>query len=68
MQIPEFRWVAAYAVTGDNEGWYIHVDLVTLGDGPNDPPYLTQLCVGKTFEGMEFAQRVAAVCAEALDA
>ena len=25
---PYTRWVACYAVKGDSEGWYVHVDLI----------------------------------------
>jgi len=66
---PEFRRLACYAVTGANEGYYVHVDaLVPHRD--LDPPLLqaVPLFLGKTFQGMDFACRVAASCARHLGA
>lgn len=53
----EYRRVACYAVTGGNEGHYIHVDFV----GPTNPELSARVSVmlGKTFCGMEHATKVA---------
>lgn len=57
-----YHWIACYAVTGSNEGHYVHVDLVDQ-DGRTIPMFLI-----KSFLGREHAQRIAALCAEWLDA
>lgn len=56
------RWIACYAVTGGSEGHYIHVDLIYY-DKRRDLVFL-----GKTFQGMEHAQKIAAKCADELGA
>jgi len=56
------KWIACYAVTGSNEGHYIHVDCV-YNDQTRDMIFL-----GKTFQGMDHAQRIACICAEELGA
>jgi len=66
---PKFRRLACYAVTGVNEGYYVHVDaLVPCYE--LDLPFLQAVPVflGKTFQGMDFACRVAAACARHLGA
>lgn len=60
------RWVACYAVTGDSEGHYIHVDLVQ-GGGCAKPERMT-LWTGKTFMGMQSAQELAGFLAILLGA
>lgn len=57
-----YRWIACYAVTGGSEGHYIHVDIV-YDDKRRDLVFL-----GKTFQGMGHAQKMAAKCAEELGA
>jgi len=56
------HWIACYAVTGNSEGHYIHVDLIRTGE-TRDLVFL-----GKTFQGMQHAQLIAAKCAELLGA
>ena len=46
---PNWRWIACYAVVGGSEGHYIHVDIIDM-DGKT-----TQLFLGKTFMGMDYA-------------
>lgn len=58
----DWRWVASYAVTGDSEGHYIHVDVV-LRDGTR-----RMVFIGKTFGGMDHALKVANACAKVLGA
>lgn len=58
--LPEFDWIACYAMTGGSEGHYVHVDL--LGNGDNDVA-VYRLAVGKTFGGWEVAWFVAQLCA-----
>lgn len=58
---PEHRWIACFAVTGDSEGHYIHVEVVK--DDSRELIFL-----GKTFQGMEHAYRIALVCARILGA
>lgn len=58
----DVHWIACYAVRGSSEGHYIHVDLIRT-DESRDLVFL-----GKTFQGMQHAQLIAARCAELLDA
>ena len=55
------RWVACYAVTGGSEGHYIHIDAIF--DGQRQMIFL-----GKTFQGMQHAQKIANLCANLLGA
>lgn len=56
--IPQDYWrIICFAVTGTSEGHYIHVGAV-IRDGTYQ-----NLFLGKTFQGMDFAQRVTAACA-----
>lgn len=50
---PSVRWIAAYAVTGNNEGHYIHVDLI-FSDGSRE-----FFAIGKSFAGWDHAARIA---------
>jgi len=60
---PRFvKWIACYAVTGASEGHYVHVDLI-YHDNSRQLVFL-----GKTFQGMQHAQAIAAKCAEELGA
>jgi len=58
----KWRWIACYAVTGGSEGHYIHVEVVLSDD--------TRILVfiGKTFQGMAHAFRIANKCAMFLGA
>ena len=58
---PRWRWLACYAVTGDSEGWYVHVDVIS-----GDSRKLLFLC--KTFADMDAAYKIAKRCAELLGA
>ena len=66
---PEYRRLACYAVTGDSEGYYVHVDAI-IADRNVYPPSvrLVPVFLGKTFQGMDFAYRAAAACARHLGA
>lgn len=55
------RWIACYAVNGDSEGHYIHVDAIK-GESRQ------LLFLGKTFRGMEHAQLIASLLAKWLHA
>lgn len=61
-----YHWLACYAVTGGNEGHYIHVDIIG-NDGER-----TAIFVGKTLKegsaGMQFSYQVAGALAEMLGA
>jgi hypothetical protein len=66
-----YRWIACYAVRGDSEGYYVHVDALVVP--PTHSPLGTpwerrMLLLGKTFGGQEAAFRVAALVATLLDA
>lgn len=63
------RWIACYPVTGDNEGHYIHVDALVPREKDGEH-YLESVPVflGKTFQGFDFAAKVAAACAKHLGA
>ncbi len=56
------KWVACYAVTGGAEGHYIHVDVIR-NDRTSDLAFL-----GKTFQGMDHARKIANACADLLGA
>jgi hypothetical protein len=57
-----YAWVACYAVTGGSEGHYIHIDVI------NRENQRILISLGKTFQGMEFALKVANACARHLGA
>ena len=61
-EFPSYRWIAGYAVTGEAEGHYIHVDIVTY-ENERIPVF-----IGKTFRGFDFAAKVAVACAKHLGA
>lgn len=66
---PEFRRLACYAVTGANEGHYVHVDaLVSCYEEVLPFLQVVPVFLGKTFQGLDFACRVAAACARHLGA
>jgi hypothetical protein len=59
--IPYGRWISAYPVIGDNEGHYIHVDVISITDyktgkyiGDRETIFL-----GKTFCGFDIAAQMA---------
>lgn len=60
---PEFRWISCFAVTGDSEGHYIHVEIIycdeKLNIGRRDLMFL-----GKSFQGMDYAFEIAKICAK----
>lgn len=60
-----YRWVACYAVTGGSEGHYIHIDLIHGYDQDWSGKAL-HLITGKTFLGLNHAQKIANRCAELL--
>lgn len=51
-EFPEWRWMACYAVTGDSEGHYVHVDVLPF-DGPP-----VHVFTAKTFLGINHALKV----------
>lgn len=60
-----YRWIACYAVTGGSEGHYIHIDLIHGYDQDWSGKAL-HLITGKTFLGLNHAQKIANRCAELL--
>jgi hypothetical protein len=66
-EFPRYRWIACYPVLGTNEGHFIHIDALVfredLGVLQCVPVFL-----GKTFQGFDFAARVATACAKHLGA
>lgn len=58
-------WVACYPVTGKSEGYYIHVATIGPGHETGEEKH-TIVFLGKTFQGFDFAARVANECARAL--
>ena len=68
--LPEhYQWVACYAVTGNSEGHYIHVDVVLNGyTMPQERTTVQHIALGKTFCGWDVACLVAAACSKLLDA
>lgn len=72
-----FRWLASYAVTGNSEGHYVHVDLVWetadstgqwLPDDKQRADKAITVFTGKTFDGIDAAYAVARRVAILLDA
>ena len=63
---PRTRWIACYAVEGDSEGHYIHVDAIVQHPSfeKGVPHESYPLFLGKTFGGREDAYRTAQKCAE----
>jgi hypothetical protein len=62
------RWVAVFAVTGDSEGHYIHVEAFHDGVDMTGQHTATLLLLGKTFGGWARAHQIAGLCAELLGA
>jgi hypothetical protein len=62
-EIPPFRRVVAYAVTGGSEGHYVHVDLHLA----RDPGTYMNLMLVKTFGGMAHARKIANAIADVLE-
>lgn len=57
---PAARWVGCFAVEGDNEGWYIHVEAVGLLDENRLTTDRRELVLmGKTFDGLTVAMMIA---------
>jgi len=63
-----YRWIACYAVTGGNEGWWVHVDFVLDGYGDGNKVTVQHGGTCKTFHGRDHAQKIAQRCAELLGA
>lgn len=64
---PEYRWIACYPVTGGSEGHYIHIDALVPREIDRETLIESKLIyLGKTFQGLEFASKVAAACAKYL--
>jgi hypothetical protein len=61
-EFPLYRWIACFPVPGSNEGHYIHVEVISP-EGEREIIFL-----GKTFQGFEFAAKVAMACAKHLGA
>ena len=64
-EVPAFRWLACFPVTGGNEGHYIHICAVEFVGCQR---VARTLVLGKTFQGFDFAAQVAAACARHLGA
>jgi hypothetical protein len=63
-----YRWISCYAVTGGNEGWYVHIDFVLDGYGEEGKVTVQHAASLKTFNGRARAYEVALRCAELLGA
>lgn len=61
---PEFRWISCYAVTGDSEGHYIHIDVIPYDENLER----NIIFLGKSFMGMDYAFEIAKACAKHLGA
>lgn len=61
LPFPEHRWIACFAVRGDSEGHFIHVEVIAP-DGSRKLLYL-----GKTFQGLARAQAIANACGAHLE-
>lgn len=56
-EFPRCRRIACYAVTGSNEGHYIHVDAIQ-----SITQNIIPVFIGKTFQGIDFALNVVKAC------
>lgn len=66
-QLPDYRWVACYAVTGGSEGYYVHVDLIV--DTLTARGFsLDRTITIKTFASMDVACELARILTYALGA
>lgn len=63
--IGRYRWIACYAVTGGNEGHYVHVD--RIWDVEHEGRHLENLITIKTFGGYDEACLIAAYVGRRLD-
>ncbi len=63
-----YRWIACYAVTGNSEGHYIHIDVMLDGVGMDNrhTAHMVGLC--KTFQGWEHACQIANAAGRILQA
>jgi len=63
---PDARWISCFAVTGDSEGYYIHVEAIYKDNSRK------LLFLGKTLQeglaGLSWSYRIALRCAELLNA
>lgn len=59
-EFPYGRWVAAYPVIGDNEGHYIHVDIIRVMDWKTGKHIkdLEHFITAKTFMGFDSASKL----------
>jgi hypothetical protein len=64
----KWRWIACFAVTGSNEGHYVHVEVFEDGVDMKGKHTAILLFLVKTFNGLERAQQIAAACARLLGA
>ncbi|MFH1921776.1 MAG: hypothetical protein ABIP48_18075 [Planctomycetota bacterium] len=62
--IGQFWRIICYAVTGGNEGHYVHVEIVREKGLPGEQ--IDTLALGKTFRGWDHAWTMAKRCAELL--
>ena len=62
---PRSRWVAVYAVPGNSEGHYIHVDAIGRGASADAEFDRKLVILGKTFCGLDAALAVVAVLTKA---
>jgi len=57
METPKDWWrIACFAVKGVNEGHYVHIGIIRAGGEYRD------LFLGKTFQGLDYALKVAGAC------
>ena len=52
-EIPSWKWIACFPVTGGSEGHYIHIEVI------DSEGKLTPLYLGKTFCGWDMACKIA---------
>jgi len=67
VEVPQYRRVVTYAVTGGNEGHYAHVDLHVVSETDPTQTVVVPLMLVKTFLGMEHARAIANRLADALE-
>lgn len=63
-----YRWIACFAVTGTNEGHYVHVEIFQSGVDEHHKHTGELVFLTKTFGGFERAQAIASACARHLGA
>ena len=67
VEVPRYRRIAVFPVTGGSEGHYVHVDLFVASEENLAQTVVVPLMLVKTFGGMAHARTIANCLADALE-